>query len=133
MKLQGKSAIVTGAASGIGKEIALLFAREGAKVAIADLVGKAANDAAAEIRKAGGQAMGVAMDVSSEEQVNAGVAAVAREFGVLKEKSMYGRKYMGIERTTFVIGADGKIAAVISGIQADEHPQASLTAVQKLN
>lgn len=58
--------------------------------------------------------------------------SVAKKFGVLKEKSMYGRKYMGIERTTFVIGADGKIAAVISGIQADEHPQASLAAVQKL-
>jgi len=81
MKLQGKSAIVTGAASGIGKEIAFLFAREGAKVAIADLVKKAADDTAAEIRKAGGQAMGVAMDVSSEEQVNAGVAAVAEAFG----------------------------------------------------
>jgi len=81
MKLQGKSAIVTGAASGIGKEIAFLFAREGAKVAIADLLKKAADDTAAEIRKAGGQAMGVAMDVSNEEQVNAGVAAVAKEFG----------------------------------------------------
>ena len=81
MRLQGKSAIVTGAASGIGKEIAVLFAREGAKVAIADLVKKAADDTAAEIRKAGGQAMGVAMDVSSEEQVNAGVAAVVKEFG----------------------------------------------------
>ena len=81
MKLQGKSAIITGAASGIGKEIALLFAREGAKVAIADLVKKAADDTAAEIRSAGGQAMGVAMDVSSEEQVNAGVAAVVKEFG----------------------------------------------------
>jgi 3-hydroxybutyrate dehydrogenase len=81
MKLQGKSAIVTGAASGIGKEIAFLFAREGAKVAIADLVKKAADDTAAEIRKAGGQAMGVAMDVANEEQVNAGVAAVAKEFG----------------------------------------------------
>lgn len=81
MKLKGKSAIITGAASGIGKEIAVLFAREGAKVAIADLVKKAADDTAAEIRKTGGQAMGVAMDVSSEEQVNAGVAAVAQEFG----------------------------------------------------
>lgn len=81
MKLQGKSAIVTGAASGIGKEIAFLFAREGAKVAIADLVKQAADDTAAEIRKAGGQAMGVAMDVASEEQVNAGVAAVVQAFG----------------------------------------------------
>jgi len=81
MKLQGKTAIVTGAASGIGKEIAFLFSREGAKVAIADLVKRSADDTAAEIRKAGGQAMGVAMDVASEEQVNAGVAAVVQAFG----------------------------------------------------
>jgi len=46
---------------------------------------------------------------------------VAKQFGVLKEKSMYGRKFLGIERTTFVIGADGKINAVISGIKAEKH------------
>jgi 3-hydroxybutyrate dehydrogenase len=81
MKLKGKSAIVTGAASGIGKEIALTFAREGAKVAIADL-NKAASDAtAAEITKRGGRAIGVAMDVCNEEAVNAGVAAVVAAFG----------------------------------------------------
>ena len=56
--------------------------------------------------------------------------SVARRFGVLKEKSMYGRKYMGIERTTFVISADGKIKAEISGIKADEHPEAALIALQ---
>ena len=56
--------------------------------------------------------------------------SVAKRFGVLKQKSMYGRKYLGIERTTFVIGADGKIKAVISGIKADEHPQAALAALQ---
>jgi peroxiredoxin Q/BCP len=56
--------------------------------------------------------------------------SIAKRFGVLKEKSMYGRKYMGIERTTFVISAEGKIAAIISGIKADEHPQAALMALQ---
>ena len=56
---------------------------------------------------------------------------VAKQFGVLKEKSMYGRKFLGIERTTFVIGADGKISAVISGIKADEHAQAALAALEK--
>lgn len=56
--------------------------------------------------------------------------AVAKQFGVLKEKSMYGRKYMGIERTTFVIGGDGKIAGVISGIKADEHAEAALAALK---
>jgi peroxiredoxin Q/BCP len=56
--------------------------------------------------------------------------AVAKQFGVLKEKSMYGRKYMGIERTTFVISPEGKIAGIIEGIKADEHPQAALAAVK---
>jgi 3-hydroxybutyrate dehydrogenase len=70
MKLKNRSAIVTGGASGIGKEIALVFAREGAKVAIADLNKQAADAAAAEIRAAGGQSIGVAMDVCSEEHVS---------------------------------------------------------------
>jgi 3-hydroxybutyrate dehydrogenase len=81
MKLEGKCAIVTGAASGIGKEIAFTYAREGAKVAIADLNPGAADAAAAEIRAAGGQALGVGMDVSNEEQVNTGVAEVAAQWG----------------------------------------------------
>lgn len=81
MNLEAKSAIITGAASGIGKEIALTFAREGAKVAIADLNLDAANGAAAEIRDAGGQAMGIAMDVAKEDEVNAGVAAVVSQWG----------------------------------------------------
>jgi len=81
MKLKDKMAIVTGAASGIGKEIALTYAREGAKVAIADLDKGAADAAAAEIRAAGGQALGIAMDVTSEQAVNDGVAAVIAAFG----------------------------------------------------
>src|SRR5262245_48869756 len=81
MRLKDKSAIVTGAASGIGKDIAQRFAREGARVAIADLNLDAANAAAAEIRAAGGQAIGVAMDVTNEQQVNEGVAAVVAAFG----------------------------------------------------
>ncbi|HEX7273669.1 MAG TPA: 3-hydroxybutyrate dehydrogenase [Casimicrobiaceae bacterium] len=81
MKLKDKSAIITGAASGIGKDIAHVFAGEGAKVAIADLNIDAANAAAGEIRAAGGQAMGVAMDVTNEQAVNDGVAAVAKAFG----------------------------------------------------
>jgi len=56
--------------------------------------------------------------------------SVAKKFGVLKEKSMYGKKFMGIERTTFVIDPEGKIAATISGIKADEHPQAALEALK---
>jgi 3-hydroxybutyrate dehydrogenase len=81
MKLQGKSAIVTGAASGIGKAIAELLAREGAAVAVADLNADAAGKVAAEIEAAGGRAMGVAMDVTNEDAVESATAAVADRFG----------------------------------------------------
>jgi 3-hydroxybutyrate dehydrogenase len=80
MKLKDKSAIITGAASGIGKEIAIVFAREGAKVAIADLNKDAADATAKEISDGGGVAIGVAMDVTSEQAVNDGVAAVVAAF-----------------------------------------------------
>ncbi len=81
MKLKDKVAIVTGAVSGLGKAIALRYAREGAKVVVADLDFAASEAVAAELRAAGGQALGVAMDVTSEEQVNAGVAATVAKFG----------------------------------------------------
>jgi 3-hydroxybutyrate dehydrogenase len=81
MKLKGKSAIITGAASGIGKDIAVLFACEGAKVAIADLNKDAADATAREIVAHGGIAMGVAMDVTNEQQVNDGIEAVVARFG----------------------------------------------------
>ena len=81
MKLQDKVCIVTGAASGIGKEIALTYAREGGKVVIADMNKEAAQAAAAEITRSGGTAMAVAMDVTSEEQVNAAVAEVVAAYG----------------------------------------------------
>ena len=80
MKLRNKVAIVTGAASGIGKEIALRYAREGARVAIADLNLQAAQAVAGEITRADGKALALAMDVTNEEQVNAAIAAVVREW-----------------------------------------------------
>jgi 3-hydroxybutyrate dehydrogenase len=83
MKLNDKVCIVTGAASGIGKEIALTYAREGGKVVIADLNKAAAQAAADEITQAGGTAMAVAMDVTSEEQVDAAVAEVVAAWGTV--------------------------------------------------
>jgi len=81
MKLQGKSAIVTGAASGIGKHMALAFAREGAQVAIADLNRPAADAVVAEIEAAGGRALSVTMDVTVERAVNDGIDACIAAFG----------------------------------------------------
>ncbi|MBA2657962.1 MAG: 3-hydroxybutyrate dehydrogenase [Tatlockia sp.] len=81
MKLKNKVAIVTGAASGIGRGIAMLYAREGAKVAIADLNLDQAQQVAAEINSENGQAMAVAMNVTEEVQVNQAIDAVAQHFG----------------------------------------------------
>ena len=83
MRLKDKVAVITGAASGIGREIAVIFAREGAKIAIADLDPKAAEATARELDPSGERAIGVAMDVSDEAQVDAGVAKVIATFGAL--------------------------------------------------
>lgn len=79
--IEGKVAVVTGAASGIGKEIAHTLARAGAKVAIADLNLAGAQAVADEIILAGGTAMGVAMDVTDETAVNAGIAQAVEQLG----------------------------------------------------
>ncbi len=81
MRMKDKVAIVTGGATGIGREIARTFAKEGARVAIADLQLPLARDAVAAIESAGGQALAVGMDVTSEQQVEAGVGAVIDRFG----------------------------------------------------
>jgi 3-hydroxybutyrate dehydrogenase len=83
MRLDNKVAVVTGAASGIGKEIARAFVREGASVVIADLNQAGADAVAAELSSGRERAIGVAMDVTSEAQVEAGMARAVKEFGRL--------------------------------------------------
>ena len=81
MRLKNRVAVVTGAASGIGKEIARTYLREGAQVAIADLNFDAAKAAATELDNTGHQCIGVAMDVINEQQVNDGIDHAVKIFG----------------------------------------------------
>ena len=81
MRLKDKVSIITGAASGIGKEIAIEYAEEGAIVVIADLNIDAAKLVAQEIESNGGKAYAVAMDVTSEAQVNNAIEEVAVKYG----------------------------------------------------
>jgi 3-hydroxybutyrate dehydrogenase len=81
MQLKNKVAIVTGAASGIGKAIAIAYAKEGAKVCIADLNLEAASLTADEINQSGGIAMAAAMNVTDEAQVDSAVEQVVAKFG----------------------------------------------------
>jgi len=81
MKLEDKVALVTGAASGIGRAIALRYAAAGARVAVADLQRDPAQAVVEEVRAAGSNGMAVAMDVTDEAGVNEGVEATVRAYG----------------------------------------------------
>jgi 3-hydroxybutyrate dehydrogenase len=83
MRLDNKAALITGAASGIGKEIARTYFGEGARVAIADLNGEAAEATARTIDPSGKRAIAVAMDVTAERQVEAGTERVIEALGGL--------------------------------------------------
>src|SRR4029453_4988925 len=81
MALRDKVCIVTGAASGIGRAVGACFAREGGKVAVADLQIEAARRTVGESEAAGGTAAAIAMDVTDEAQVREGVARVVAMWG----------------------------------------------------
>ena len=82
-RLDGKVALITGAGAGIGRQAALLFAREGAKVAVADFAEEPGRSTVAEIERHGGHAVFCHTDVTSEASVQAAVAATVHRFGRL--------------------------------------------------
>jgi len=79
--LQGKSALITGAGNGIGRATALVFAREGARVAVADLDRQAAQDTVAMVNAVGGQATSLGCDVTNDDQVQAMIRSAVSAFG----------------------------------------------------
>jgi len=81
MRMKDQVALVTGAASGLGRAVAEAFGREGARVGVADVDLAGARGVAEGIERSGGRALAVAMDVTREEQVEAGVEELVRRFG----------------------------------------------------
>jgi 3-oxoacyl-[acyl-carrier protein] reductase len=82
LRLQGKTALITGGLNGLGRETALLFAREGAHVAVCDLAPEG-GELIAAIQAQGGEGFYAATDVSQLSQVEAMVAAVLQRFGAI--------------------------------------------------
>ncbi len=83
MRMKGKSGVVTGAASGLGREIALLLAAEGASVVAADVNEAGATALVDEITSAGGTAVGLGCDVTQEADIQAAIAGAIEWFGRL--------------------------------------------------
>ena len=97
-RLAGKVALITGAAQGIGKGTALLFAREGAKVAVVDIDAPNGRDTVAEIEAAGGEALFLERDVADQAQITAMVAETVERFGRLDVlfNNAYWTKYANV-------------------------------------
>jgi peroxiredoxin Q/BCP len=97
-----------------------------------------------EFEKAGAAVIGVSPDSVTKHDKFAGKyglsiilasdeeTVLANLYGVWKEKSMYGRTYMGVERTTFLIGADGRIARIWPKVKVDGHAEDVLESVRAL-
>ncbi|MDF0645892.1 MAG: thioredoxin-dependent thiol peroxidase [Nitrospira sp.] len=99
-------------------------------------------DVESQIVRAGGVIVGVSMDGQDSHQkfikkyglpfplLSDEDAAISKSYGVYKEKNMYGRKYWGIERSTFVIDPAGQLKAVFRKVKVDGHADEVLTALK---
>jgi NAD(P)-dependent dehydrogenase (short-subunit alcohol dehydrogenase family) len=81
--LEGKSALITGGGGGIGRTTALAFAREGARVAVADIAVDAARETVAQVNAAGGQAVSLPGEVTRDTDVRAMIEGVVGAYGRL--------------------------------------------------
>ncbi len=112
MNPDGKLAIVTGGASGIGSAVARLLARKGARVAIADLDEPRASEVATSIRSAGGQAWAVGVDLSRPDQIDPMLSAAVSEHGPLQ--ILYNGAGLVSGQPDFPLGASDRIALLIA-------------------
>jgi len=99
-------------------------------------------DVESQILRAGGAIVGVSLDGKESHQkfikkfglpfslLSDEDASISKAYGVYKEKNMYGRKYWGIERSTFIIDADGKLKAIFRKAKVDGHVDEVLTALR---
>ena len=99
-------------------------------------------DTESQIMRAGGAIIGVSLDGQESHQkfikkfglpfplLSDEGAAVSKAYGVYKEKNMYGRKYWGIERSTFIIDAEGNVKAIFRKVKVDGHADAVLAALK---
>lgn len=99
-------------------------------------------DVESQILRAGGTILGVSLDGRESHQkfikkfglpfqlLSDADAAISKVYGVYKEKNMYGRKYWGIERSTFIIGPEGKLKAIFRKVKVDGHADEVLAALK---